>query len=278
MDLRNEQVFLDYIKAAIENDKLQLPTIPEVALRVRQTINKDNASDTEIAETISSDPALSARLLQIANSPLYRTRQKIETLRAAITRLGHRTVRNVVMNLAMKQVFKPSSLLLESRFHEIWQHSLSVAAVCRALAVRTRPLDPDQAMLAGLIHQIGKLPILTLAEKFPELLEDDAILENHLENLHTQIGKIIMETWALPDSMSRAAWEYRDFQRDGSTPDYVDLVQVAYLGSVMGTKAAPSVDLSRVPAFTKLGLTPEIEILEIEGVAAEVEEAQQLFA
>lgn len=279
MDLRNEQVFLDYIKAAIESDKLQLPTIPEVALKVRQAVNKDNASDAEIAKTISSDPALSARLLQIANSPLYRARQKIESLQAAITRLGHNTIRSLVMNLAMKQVFRPSSLLLESYFHDIWQHSLGVAAVCRALALRARPLDPDQAMLAGLIHQIGKLPVLTLAEKFPELVEDDAILESHLENLHTQIGKIIMETWALPDSLSRAAWEYRDFERDGaSAPDYVDLVQVAYLESVMGTKAAPQVDLAGVPAFTKLGLNPEIEVLEIEGVAAEVEEAQQLFA
>ncbi|MGX2030844.1 HDOD domain-containing protein [Methylocaldum gracile] len=279
MDLRNEQVFLDYIKAAIENDKLQLPTIPEVALKVRQAINKDNASDAEIAKTISSDPALSARLLQIANSPLYRARQKIDNLQAAITRMGHNTIRSLVMNLAMKQVFKPTSLLLESRFHDIWQHSLNVAAVSRALALRARPLDPDQAMLAGLVHQIGKLPILALAEKFSELLEDDAVLESHLENLHTQIGKIIMETWGLPDSLSRAAWEYRDFERGGNpAPDYVDLVQVAYLESVMGTKAAPDVDLSGVPAFTKLGLDPEIEVLEIEGVAAEVEEAQQLFA
>src|SRR5690554_956947 len=103
MDLRNEQVFLDYIKAAIESDKLQLPTIPEVALKVRQAVNKDNASDAEIAKTISSDPALSARLLQIANSPLYRARQKIESLQAAITRLGHNTIRSLVMNLAMKQ-------------------------------------------------------------------------------------------------------------------------------------------------------------------------------
>jgi hypothetical protein len=79
--------------------------------------------------------------------------------------------------------------------------------------------------------------------------------------------------------LSRAAWEYRDFERGGDpSPDYVDLVQVAYLESVMGTKAAPDVDLSEVPAFTKLGLDPEIEVLEIEGVAVEVEEAQQLFA
>ncbi|HYE37805.1 HDOD domain-containing protein [Methylocaldum sp.] len=279
MDLKNEQVFLDYVKAAIENDKLQLPTIPEVALKVRQAINSDNASDAEIARAISTDPALSARLLQIANSPLYRARQKIDSLQIAITRMGHNTIRSLVMNLAMKQVFKPSSLLLEHYFHDIWQHSLNVAAVCRALALRARPLDSDQAMLAGLIHQIGKLPILTLAEKFPELLEDHSVLESHLDTLHPQIGKTIMETWGLPDSLSRAAWEYRNFERDsGSSPDYVDLVQVAYLESVMGTKAAPEVDLSRVPAFTKLGLDPEIEVLEIEGVAVEVEEAQQLFA
>jgi HD-like signal output (HDOD) protein len=279
MDLRNEQVFLDYIRAAIENDKLQLPTIPEVALKVRQVISKDNVSDAEIARTISSDPALSVRLLHVANSPLYRARQKIDSLQAAITRMGRNTIRSLVINLAMKQVFKPSSFLLESHFHDIWQHSLNVAAVSRALALRARPLDPDQAMLAGLIHQIGKLPILTLAEKFPELLEDDALLESHLDNLHTQIGKIIMETWDLPDSLSRAAWEYRNFGRHGGpTPDYVDLVQVAYLESIMGQRAAPDVALSEVPAFTKLGLNPAIEVLEIDGVAAEVEEVQQLFA
>lgn len=279
MNLKNEQIFLDYIKAAIESDKLQLPTIPEVALKVRQAINKDNASDAEIAETISSDPALSARLLHVANSPLFRARQKIDNLQTAITRMGHHAIRSLVINLAMKQVFRPSSLLLEGHFHDIWQHSLNVAAVCRALARRVRPLDPDQAMLAGLIHQIGKLPILTLAEKFPELQEDHAVLESHLDHLHTQIGKIIMETWELPDSLSRAASEYTNFGRDsGPSPDYVDLVQVAYLESVTVAKAAPEVDLSSVPAFAKLGLDPEIEVLEIEGVAAEVEEAQQLFA
>jgi len=279
MDLKNEQVFLDYIRTAIENDELQLPTIPEAALKIRQAMNKDNASDAEIAKAISSDPALSARLLQIANSPLFRARQKIDNLQAAITRMGHSTIRTLVMSLAMKQVFKPSSLLLESHFHDIWQHSLNVATVSRALALRARPLDPDQAMLAGLIHQIGKLPILTLAEKFPDLLDDDTLLESHLENLHTPIGKIIVETWELPDSLSRAAWEYRDFERDaGPSPDYVDLVQVAYLESVMGTGAAPRIDLAKVRAFTKLGLSPEIEVLEIEGVAVEVEEAQRLFA
>lgn len=278
MDLKNTEDFLQYILAAIENNKLELPTLPEVALSVRQAINSGNASDAEIARIIAQDPGLAARLLQIANSPLFRARQKIESLQTAITRLGRNAVRTLIVSLAMNQLFKPKQILLDNYFHSIWKQSVNVSAVSRALALRCPHLDKEQAMLAGLLHQIGKLPILTLAERFPELAKDRAVLDAHLEKLHTAIGKMVLHKWDMPEALSRVASEYRDFKRDGGPePDYVDLVQVAFVESELVTNPNFTLDIGSVPAFHKLGLDPEIEVLEIEGVAESVQECEQIL-
>lgn len=278
VDLRNERVFLAYIQAAVQSDKLRLPTIPKVALDVRQLVSGNRATDGEIARLISSDPGLSVRLLQVANSPMFRARIKVDSLQAAITRMGHNAVRTVVTSLAMKQLFKPGSLVLDRHFQSIWRESVAVAGVCRAMAARCRHLDPDQAMLAGLIHQIGKLPILTLAEKFPELANDAEVLARHLENLHPVIAKLIMRSWDLPDSLARVTWEYLDFHRNPSPDaDYVDLVQVAYLENRVVADSDFKLDFGGVPAFAKLGFDAGIEILEIEDVATTSAETSNLF-
>lgn len=278
MDLKNEAQALEYLETAIANNKLVLPTLPEVALKVREAVNSGKASDAELANLISDDPGLAARLLQVANSPMYRARQKVENLKVAITRLGHSVVRSLVTSLAMQQVFQPHSPLLAQYLRDIWKRSVDIAAVSRALATHCGHLDKEQAMLAGLIHQIGKLPILTLAEKFPELAEDKAALDHLLDTLHTTIGKRIMDTWDLPESLSRAAWEYRDFYRDASPmADYVDVVQVAFIENEIATNPNFQIDIAQVSAFRKLGLDPDIQVLEIQGVAEEVEAVEHIF-
>lgn len=278
MDLKNTDDFLQYILVAVENNKLELPTLPEVALSVRQAINSENASDGEIARIIAQDPGLAARLLQIANSPLFRARQKIDNLQTAITRLGRNTVRTLIISLAMNQLFKPKQLVLEQYFHEIWKQSVNVSAVARALALRCGHLDKEQAMLAGLLHQIGKLPILTLAERFPEIAKDKDILDGHLSKLHTVIGKMVLEKWDMPQALVSVASEYLDFKRDsGPQADYVDLVQIAFVESELVRNPQIALEIADMPAFRKLGLDSEIEVLEIEGVAESVQECEQIL-
>ncbi len=278
MDLKNTDEFLQYILAAVESNKLELPTLPEVALSVRQAINSENASDAEIARIIAQDPGLAARLLQIANSPLFRARQKIDNLQTAITRLGRNTVRTLIISLAMNQLFKPKQIVLEQYFHEIWKQSVNVSAVARALALRCGHLDKEQAMLAGLLHQIGKLPILTLAERFPEIAQDKAVLDGHLRNLHTVIGKLVLEKWDMPQALVSVASEYLDFKRDsGPQADYVDLVQIAFVESELLRSPQLALEIADMPAFRKLGLDAEIEVLEIEGVAESVQECEQIL-
>lgn len=279
MQFKSVQDFLVHVQIELEANRLILPTLPDIALKVRDSVAKGDASASELADMIVTDPALSARLIQVANSPLYRGANEIRNIQMAVTRLGNSTIRTLITSLVMQQMFKPTTATLEQYFRTIWEQGVNVSAISRALAAFVPQLNPDEAMLAGLIHQIGKLPILTLVEKIPEFKDSPSRLEKLLEKAHPHVGKLIMETWNFPKELKLVASEYVDFQREHDGPaDYVDLVQVAFLQSIAGTDhPACRVDWATVPAFAKLGLQADAEILEIEGVSEEIELAQSMF-
>ena len=279
MQFKSVQDFLVHVKAELEANRLVLPTLPDVAIKVRDAVSKGDASAQELAEMIATDPAISARLIQVVNSPLYRGTNEIKNIQMAVTRLGNSTIRTLITSLVMQQMFKPTTALLEHHFRNVWEQGVNVSAISRALAAFVPNLNADEAMLAGLIHQIGKLPILTLVEKIPEFRDSPSRLEKLLEKAHPHVGKIIMDTWNFPQELKLVASEYIDFQREHDGPaDYVDLVQVAFLQSIAGSDhPACRVDWSTVPAFAKLGLQADAEILEIEGVSEEIELAQSMF-
>ena len=273
MQFKSVQDFLVHVQTELDANRLVLPTLPDVALKVRDAVAKGDATAQELADMIVTDAALSARLMQVANSPLYRGAVEVNTIQMAVTRLGSTTIRTLITSLVMQQMFTPTTDLLEKHFRETWEQGVNVSAISRALAAFVPHLSPDEAMLAGLIHQIGKLPILMLVEDIPEFRDSPSRLNKLLEKAHPAIGKLIMDTWEFPEELKRVASEYVDFQRDpGEKADYVDLVQVAFLQSIAGTDhPACRVDWSTVPSFAKLGLASDAEILEIEGVSEEIE-------
>ncbi len=275
MRFTDEQEFLDRLLEEIENDRIDLPTLPEVALKVRKAVESGDTTASQLAQLISEDAALSARLLQVANSPLYRARAEITNLQMAIMRLGYDTVRSLITGLAMKQVFTPDSPLLEKYFQSIWKTSVDVAAISRALASLCPHLDNEQALLAGLIHQIGKLPVLVLANQSAELSTDQNRLDSLLEALHPRLGEMILQNWNFPESLLQVVREYRDWQRRPETEeaDYVDVIQVAYLENLASKGKEPPVDVSQIPAFERLGVEPEIEVVELEGI----DETRRIF-
>lgn len=276
MNFSNDQECLEYLRREIQANRLLLPSLPEVALKVRDAVDRCAISASQLAAMIAEDTALTARLIQVANSPLYRGRVEITSLQMAITRLGYNTVRTLIMSLAMQQVFQPTSPLLDRYFHAIWRASVEVGAISRALAASCPHLDKEHALLAGLIHPIGKLPLLTLAEQTPSLADDRTRLDHLLETLHPKVGAMILKHWNFPKTLLAVVSEYLDWQRqpESDLADYVDIVQVAYLEHLSSSGKELPVDPSQVGAFARLGLTPAIEIIEIETVEA----TKQLFA
>lgn len=271
-----EDRILAELLSQLERDELVLPTLPEVALRIRDTIEDENASVGKLAKQISSDAALTARLVRVANSPLLRANRKIETLEAAITRMGNKMLRNIVNSIVMQQMFQATTDVTDKQLRILWEHSTQVAAISHALAQFAR-LQPDQALLAGLVHDIGALPVLKYAEDAPELRTDEALLDRIIMQLHAPIGAAILEKWDFTPEMVAVAAEHDNLQRDGgAAADYVDVVIAANLQSYMGSNHPHAqVNWADVPAFAKLGLNTEVSVIDIEGVGEDVKEIQQ---
>ena len=273
-----EEVFVNELIDDLESGQLQLPTLPEVALRVRDVVDDEDASASQIADIIAQDAALSARLIQVANSPLYRGRQEIDRLSMVISRLGNKLVRNLVTSQVMKQMFQATNDMVDQRLRAVWEHSVQVAAISRVLAGNTPGVTPDQAMLGGLLHDIGTLPILYRAEEREELLATPGLLDQLITRLHTRIGGAILQHWKFPASLVAVAAEHENLERTHAGPaDLVDVVQVANLQSYMDTEhRLAKVDWSSVSAFQRMGFddVDEIELTDVE----EIEEVQNLFA
>jgi putative nucleotidyltransferase with HDIG domain len=275
-----EEVFVNELIEDLETGQLQLPTLPEVALRVRDVVDDENASAGQISEIIAQDAALSARLIQVGNSPLYRGRQEIDRLSMVVARLGNKLVRNLVTSQVMKQMFQATSEDIDQRLRAVWEHSVQVAAIARALSGKCAGVSPDQAMLAGLLHDIGILPILYRAEERDELLETPGLLDTLINKLHTRIGSAILEHWKFPAALVAVAAQHEDLNRthDGP-PDLVDVVQVANLQSHIDDISHPlsEVDWSTVSAFQRMGMDVDIHEIELTDVADEIEQVESLL-
>lgn len=279
MQFTSVQDFLDHVQTELDGNRLVLPTLPDIAIKVRDAVTHGDISAKDLAEMIVTDAALSTQVIRIANSPMYRGASEVNNIQTAVLRLGNNTIRALVTSLVMKQMFNPSSKILESLFRKTWEQSVNVSSISRALCTFVPHLNADEAMLAGLIHQIGKLPILILVEDIPEFRDSPTRMTKLLEKAHPSVGKLIMDSWDFPENLKPVASEYVNFRYDHDDKgDYVDIVQVAFLQSIAGTDhPACRVDCSAVPSFAKLGFSAETEILEIEGISDEIEMARSLL-
>jgi len=236
--------------AAIERDDLVLPTMPEVALKIREAAEDDNVSVNRLSQVIGQDAALSARLLKVVNSPLLRASFEVTDVRTAINRLGVNYSSNLAIGLVIEQIFHARAPAVQSRMREAWRTSLEVAGMCTELARRFTSLKPDRAALAGLVHQIGVLPILTYAQERNELLSDPVCLSHVIEHIHPRIGDRILRKWDFPAMLAKVPGQFLDLNRDNPETDYGDLVMIATLLRLPHNTGLPT--LVEHPAYQRL--------------------------
>ncbi|MFT4562106.1 MAG: HD-like signal output (HDOD) protein [Gammaproteobacteria bacterium] len=263
--------------------KLSLPSLPAVAMKVCQLIDRDDANVENLARTINADPAIAAKLIRAANSPMYRGQAPTDRCDKAVVRLGLKTTRQLISSFAVNELFSTNSPLLNKRMGVLWRHSTEVASICFVLAVKTKTLEPEQALLAGLLHDIGALPLLSYAHNTAELTEDPVALETFLEMHRSRVGAMILEKWNFPNSLIQAAEHADDWCRDSAgIADYADLVMIAQLHSFIGTPQMPKIPpMDELPAFRKLagnGLTPKLSIEIIHQAKNEIEQVRMLLS
>jgi HD-like signal output (HDOD) protein len=259
----------------LENDRLPLPTLPEVAIAVRETADDENASITDVAKIIETDASLSARIVQVGNSALYRGINPAETVQAAAMRMGLNTVRSLATSLVMKQLFQATHPVVDLYLRKAWKQSTDVAALSAMIAKSSTNLESDSALLAGLTHSIGLAPILVKAESDPGLLNNAQELEKLLYKIYPTVGAEIMKNWGFSEALIKVPLEHLNVDRNGDNgkADYVDIVQVALL-QTLDDEAHPlaGIDQSTVSAIDRLGMRDSLEEINMSGGVIEVVE------
>ena len=263
------------ILADLENDRLTLPTLPEVAIKVRETIDDDGASISDIAQIIETDAALSARIIQVANSALYRGLNSADTVQNAVKRMGLKTVKNLAIGLVMKQLFQATHPVVDRYLRSAWKQSTDIAALSAMIAKHYTNLEADGALLAGLTHSIGLSPILVRAESDSELLNDNAELVKLLEESAPIVGTEILKKWGFSQALVDVPMQHLVLDRQGNNgkADYADVVQVALLQTVAGSDhPLGSIDLDNLSSMDRVGMREAIEEIDMSGGVIELEE------
>jgi HD-like signal output (HDOD) protein len=208
------------LEQSLVEDELHLPSLPEVALKIRQALADENVSVSEIARLIGSDPALAGRILKTANSALfYRGSKPITSVHAAVSRLGHRMVRNVALSFAAQQVFIGyGSQELRTYITTIWQHSVHAAALAHMLARVKTKLNPDDAFLAGLLHEVGKLYVLMRVKEKLDVLRSEEAFQAVLAEWHPRLGRAVIEAWDLPAELAAAVGDHQNCGLEAEDP------------------------------------------------------------
>jgi HD-like signal output (HDOD) protein len=266
--------FVQSLAGELSAGKVDLPSFPEIAVRVRRILSDPNSSIDQVVRVVGSEPALAARLMRIANSAsMNRSGRTVTDLRTAINRIGYNMVRTAAMSFAMAQIRNANKLVgLEPHLGDLWRRSTLVAAFAFVLARTCSQVNPDEAMLAGMMHGIGKLYVLTRAANHPELFADSAILEGLLSDWHASIGKAILENWDFSDEMAAAVGDQDDHgNEEPGDPGLRDVIAIAILMAARASDAASlQLELLDRPAALRLGLTENRTALVLKECAAEV--------
>ena len=275
--------FVQTLANDLSSNKIELPSFPDVVLRIRKALADENCTMDQIVRVVGSDPTLAARLIRMVNSAAMRPAGKpITDLRFAISRMGHNMVRSVAMSFAMGRMQGKRKLkTLEKLLEEEWKHSTFVAAVCYVLAKSRTQLNPDEALLVGLMHGVGKLYILNKAEDHPFLFEQESTLNDIMADWHTGIGRAILETWEFPEQMANAVNDQASLDRHVEEDHEVDLTDVLQgaiaLAAAFGANADGTASIDDVPAFQHMSLTREDCVQVIEASDEEIRELSKVL-
>lgn len=279
--LQSNPFFLRFYEHFQQHD-LKIPSFPDVALKLRRSAMQD-IGIAEVVKIVNMDPVIAAKLIQIVNSPLYRTLNPITNCHDAVNRLGLKNTMNLVTAISMKSLIKSEKPTIKKRIQENWAQSIKVSCISYTLANLTRQVNPEEALLAGLLHNIGTLPMLMFADQLPESAFTTSDLDQCIKTLQGQIGSIILERWEFPDNLKTVPVKVSNwFDHSGETLQLTDIVLLAKFHYLL-TQQEHRVELpliNTLPAYQKLDsqlLTPEQSLQILQDAKQQISETMKFF-
>lgn len=250
---RPSEILLKQIELAIASNQLILPSLPEVAVRVRAMTADPDCDSRTLEREISQDAAIAGRLIKVANSSIMQRGVPLNSVSQAVARLGLQLVRSLVTQLAILQAiqkYKGGAWL-----RDFVDTAQSVSAICHGLVQKLSHLDAEQAALVGLVHDIGRLPLREYLVQHPELAADGLTPEQIEDALHPAVGAALLRHWRFSEELIEAVAEHEQVQRAGAArADYADVVIAAnFLHHGVMTGPYSDYHDAQIPALRKCG-------------------------
>ncbi len=266
----------------IKQGSLVLPTLPEIALKVRQAADDPEVNLGKMGDIISHDPALSMGMLKVANSAVLGRSVKVETVHQAVTRIGLRQIKSIATAMALEQVFVSENEIVSMYLKKSWSKTVDVASVAITLMTfylrdhKHSSLMLDTVTLAALIHSIGVLPILTEAEKHPDVFANPTFLQQAIIKLSSSIGAEVTKAWGLSEEFTKIVSSWSDLTILPAEAHYLDFIRAgAIYHGIFKNESTREVLLK---SYVSKGILPEIDFMESADFIDVVADVKTMFS
>ncbi len=220
--MHRERSFLEIIEDFIESDRVTLPPFDKTALRIQQEIQKSDVSISRIEKLIIVDPAMSSQILKIANSSFFRGLSKVMNVREAIVRMGLNEITKMVMILSQRKMYATQDVFIKNYRNTLWQHALVCALVSQWVAKEAGFEESTQEVFfASLMHDIGKLFLITVIEKIKlskeiAFIPSKSVINEIIKTQHAEQGYKLLKNWNIPSQYCQVTKEHHDKKIDPS--------------------------------------------------------------
>lgn len=228
---------LEDIARDLNSGEVSFPTFLDITFQVRTALKNPNLTVDQLAKLVGAEPLMSAKIIRMANSAaLNPSGREIADVKSAIIRVGMEAVRTVSFAVAMEQLVKSKQMhVFEDLSRKLWEHTAHVAALCRVLAKKLAKINGDEAMFAGLVHDIGVFYLMSRACNFPELVTDKAELHALLSGWHDNIGHALLSALGQPEAILTAVQEH---ESDRDVAEVKNLSDVLYVANKIANRTS----------------------------------------
>jgi len=279
--MATENALYTILMEKIKQDALVLPTLPEVALKVRKAADDPDVNLGQMSDIIGQDPALSLGMIKVANSALLARSVNVETVSQAVTRIGLSQIKSISTAMAVKQVFVSENDVVASYMQKSWNKTMDIASVAISLMSlylkenKHTPLTLDTITLASLVHNIGVLPILTEAEQHPDIFANPTFLQQAIIKLSGKIGGSITRTWGFSEELTLLAESWSDLTILPKEVHYLDFIRAgAIYHNVFKNESTQEALLN---SYVKKGLLPDVDFMKSDDFEALCADVKSMF-
>lgn len=267
----------------------EVSTIPDIYAKVNEVFNNPTSSASDLGRVISGDQGLTVRILRLVNSTFYGFPSKIDTVSRALTIIGFKQVRELVLATSILSMFKDLGDKISFKMEDFWKHSIGCGLTSRVLGIYRRRESPESYFVAGLLHDIGRLVLLeNYSEEYREVFtivkdKNSLVFEAEMDVFgftHAEVAKELISSWNLPDSLKVAVGYHHEPQGGKGSSGYADIVHISDIlvhACGIGYSGEPFVPPLNTDAWERIGFKKGILEPAFEKIFEQLEDTYSFF-